>query len=72
MRLFKLSSVALAALLAVSCSSGKYEKSDRGITVNVASSGENSVRKVRLQVIADKIIRVTATPDKISLPTRAL
>ena len=72
MRLFKLSSVALAALLAVSCSSGKYEKSDRGITVNVASSGENSVRKVRLQVIADKIIRVTATPDKNFAPDASL
>ena len=54
----------LAGLLAMACASGKYEKSDRGVTVNVASTGENSVKKVRLQVLGDKIIRVSATPDK--------
>jgi len=54
----------LAGLLAVACASGKYEKSDRGVTVNVASSDEYSVKKVRLQVFGNKIIRVSATPDK--------
>lgn len=64
MKFRTLSASLLAGLIAVSCSTGKYEKSDRGVTVNVASTGENSVRKVRLQVLGDKIIRVSATPDK--------
>lgn len=63
MKIRTLTASLLAGLVAVSCSTGKYEKSDRGVTVNVASAGENSVRKVRLQVLGDKIIRVSATPD---------
>ncbi|WP_303024209.1 TIM-barrel domain-containing protein [Duncaniella muris] len=54
----------LTAMLFASCAAGRYEKSERGITVNIAAETENSVRKVRLQVIDDKIIRVSATPDK--------
>lgn len=56
-------SVALALTLS-GCSEGKYSKNDNGITVNVTPSAENGVRKVRLQVLGDKIIRVSATPDK--------
>ncbi|MDE5651278.1 MAG: DUF4968 domain-containing protein, partial [Duncaniella sp.] len=48
----------------MSCASGRYEKTEKGIIVNVASTDENSTRKVRLQVLGDKIIRVSATPDK--------
>ena len=62
---FRIFSVSvLTAMLAVSCAPGKYEKTDKGIIVNVASSEENATRKVRLQVLGDKIIRVSATPDK--------
>ena len=46
------------------CSEGKYSKNDNGITVNLTPATENGVRKVRLQVLGDKIIRVSATPDK--------
>lgn len=63
MKLRSLSAVALVALLAA-CGSGKYEKTSSGITVNVEAQKENDVRKVRLQVFGDKIIRVSATPDK--------
>ncbi len=64
MKFLNLSAAILSGLLAVSCAAGKYEKSDRGVTVNVSSNKDNSVRKVRLQVLGDKIIRVSATPDK--------
>ena len=64
MKFRHLSASLLASLMVMSCASGKYEKSDNGITVNVAQTDENSVRKVRLQVLGDKIIRVSATPDK--------
>ncbi len=56
-------SAAMAFALA-GCNEGKYSKSDNGVTVNVTPTGENGVRKVRLQVLGDKIIRVSATPDK--------
>ena len=61
-RIFSVS--ALTAMLAMSCATGKYEKTDNGVIVNVASTGENATKKVRLQVLGDKIIRVSATPDK--------
>ncbi len=63
MKIHPISVLCLAGLVA-SCGSAKYEKSDTGITVNVAQSGQNDVRKVRLQVLGDKLIRVSATPDK--------
>ena len=64
MKFLNLSAAILSGLLAVSCAAGKYEKSDRGVTVNLSPNKDNSVRKVRLQVLDDKIIRVSATPDK--------
>ena len=60
----------LAGLLAA-CGSGKFEKTPQGVTVNIAAQKENDVRKVRLQVFGDKIIRVTATPDKSFRTTQA-
>ena len=51
--------------MSMACNPGKYEKSEHGITVNVTPTGENSVIKVRLQVMDDKIIRVSATLIKI-------
>lgn len=72
MKLRDFSAVALAGLLAASCATGKYQKSENGITVNVTSTDENSVKKVRLQVVGDKIIRVTATPDDKFAPDASL
>ena len=62
MRLHSITALALAGLMAA-CGSGKYQKSDTGITVTVAQNNPNDVRKVRLQVFGDKIIRVSATPE---------
>lgn len=63
MKLQSITTLILAGLLGA-CGSGKVQKDDTGITVNVAQQNDNDVRKVRLQVFGDKIIRVTATPDK--------
>lgn len=63
MKFRSISALLLAGLLSA-CSSGKFEKSSDGVTVNISSQNENDVRKVRLQVFGDKIIRVSATPDK--------
>ncbi len=63
MKIQSISMLCLAGIL-YSCGSAKYEKNDNGIVVNIAQHGENSVRKVRLQVMGDKLIRVSATPEK--------
>jgi alpha-D-xyloside xylohydrolase len=63
MKIQSISMLCLAGILS-SCGSAKYEKNDNGIVVNIAQHGENSVRKVRLQVMGDKLIRVSATPEK--------
>ena len=52
-----------ATALLASCSSAKYNKEQTGIIVNIDQQKEDGVRKVRLQVFDDKIIRVSATPD---------
>lgn len=63
MKISRFPAVLLTALALVSCGSHGYKTEKNGIVVNVDSKGENDVRKVRLQVLSDKIIRVSATPD---------
>ena len=54
----------IAGLLTLACSPAKVKKTDNGITVTLSPKKDNDVRKVRLQVIDDKIIRVSATADR--------
>ena len=63
MKLFYFTCGLLATTLLASCGSGKYTKEQTGITVSIGQQNDNDVRKVRLQVFGDKIIRVSATPD---------
>ncbi|MDE6795636.1 MAG: DUF5110 domain-containing protein [Muribaculaceae bacterium] len=72
MKLRSISTLLLTTALFGACGSGKYEKTDGGVIVNVAPQKENDVRRVRLQVFGDKIIRVTATPDKKFAPDASL
>mgnify|MGYP000777017552 CR=1 FL=1 len=57
MKLSYITSALLATTVITSCGSGKFDKDPMGITVNVDQQNENDVRKVRLQVYGDKIIR---------------
>ncbi len=72
MKLGSISTLLLTAALFCGCGSGKYEKTDGGIIVNISPEKENDLRRVRLQVFSDKIIRVTATPDKKFAPDASL
>ncbi len=63
MKLQQISLLCAVGLLAA-CTSAKYEKNDIGITVNIPQSNPTDVRKVRLEVLGEKIIRVSATPEK--------
>ncbi|MDE7347594.1 MAG: DUF5110 domain-containing protein [Muribaculaceae bacterium] len=63
MKLTAISGLLLTGAIMASCSSGAYRKESGGVTVNVRNQQEAGVKKVRLQVFGDKIIRVSATPD---------
>ena len=63
---FRTTAVAAAAsamIVLCGCSQETLEKTDRGIIVNLTPAQDDGVRKVRLEVIDDKIVRVSATPD---------
>ena len=72
MKLHTLSLLLLGASLPAllgSCNSA-YAKDEQGVTVNVDPDRAGGARKVRLQVLGPKIIRVSATPtDKFSADT---
>ncbi len=62
-RLLHIVPVVLLVALA-SCTKKEYKTLDDGVVVNVREPIEGGPQKVRLTVMSDRIIRVTATPDK--------
>lgn len=50
-------------MVCVPASAINYEKTDKGVTVHVTKGSATSPKLVRLQVMGDKIIRVSATAD---------
>ncbi len=58
-----ITALTLAGLTLASCGSNSYKKDSDGVTVTIPAKSDTDVRKVRLQVFGDKIIRVSATPD---------
>ena len=62
-RLLHIVPVTLLLALA-SCTVKEYKALDDGVVVNVREPVEGGPQKVRLTVMSDRIIRVTATPDK--------
>ncbi len=50
-------------LLISSCQRKSYRKADDGITVHLKKAAPGSAKLVRLQVLSDKIIHVTASPS---------
>jgi alpha-D-xyloside xylohydrolase len=54
----------LALLSFFSCADRGYEQAPNGIIVTLQQEQPTDVRKVRLQVINDKMIRVSATPEE--------
>jgi len=53
-----------AAMVLAGCSSSKqYQTIDGGIVVNVKSSNTTDVKKVRVQVLGDELIHISATPE---------
>lgn len=52
----------LSVLLAAGCQQRPYEKTDEGVIVNLSPNDPLSTRKVRVRVITDDIMHVSATP----------
>ncbi|SBW06315.1 TIM-barrel domain-containing protein [uncultured Dysgonomonas sp.] len=52
----------LSVLLLTNCQSGPYKKTNDGVIVTLKTEDANSTKHVRLQIINDDIIRVSATP----------
>ncbi|QSB25642.1 TIM-barrel domain-containing protein [Flavobacterium sp. CLA17] len=52
-----------AATLLASCSVKQYQTIDDGIIVSVKQNSKTDVQKVRIQVLQDELIHVSATPD---------
>lgn len=52
----------LSVFLLTSCQSGPYKKTSDGVIVTLKTENTNSTKHVRLQIINDDIIRVSATP----------
>ncbi len=54
----------LACLLLAACRGEEYEKRDDGIVVQLKQRRNDGARMVRLQVMGEKLIRVSATPER--------
>ena len=54
----------LAAAMAFCACTGPYRQDESGITVKVSDASEDSPGLVRLEVVGENIIRVSATPEK--------
>lgn len=53
-----------AGLLFGACSGSVYEETDKGVVVKVRQQDSSGARLVRLQVMGDKLIHVSATPER--------
>lgn len=64
MNIFRLlTGVAVSALMMAGCAPKDYSVKGNTVTVKVASPNGETPSQVRLQVLGEKIIRVSATPD---------
>ena len=60
----KLILMSLFAAVALSACTGAVKQNESGVTVKVQSPVEGGPAVVRLEVMGEKIIRVSATPEK--------
>ena len=64
MKLKSTSVYLLAGWLLAACAGSGYEETDKGVIVEVKQQQPTDVRKVRLEVMGEKLIHVSATPEK--------
>ena len=59
-----LSFILPVVMLLSACASGPVKQTESGIIVKVQNQTEDGARLVRLEVFGDKLIRVSATPER--------
>lgn len=64
MKLEKICCCLLAPFVMGACSEKIYEQTDTGITVRINQKEANAPQLVRLNVMGDRIVRVSATPER--------
>lgn len=64
MKLKNISVCLFAGWILMACSGNGYEKTGNGIIVNVEQQQPTDVRKVKVEVVGEKLIHVSATPEK--------
>lgn len=57
-------SISLSVLIFLSCTTSQLEKTNDGIIVHISQEDKADVKTIRLNVVDDKIIHVSATPEK--------
>ena len=64
MKLKNISVCLFAGWMLMACSGNGYEKMGNGIIVDVEQQQPTDVRKVKVEVMGEKLIHVSATPEK--------
>lgn len=64
MKLKNTSVCLIAGLMFAACAGGGYQKTGNGIVVEIKQQQPTDVRKVRVEVMGEKLIHVSATPEK--------
>jgi alpha-D-xyloside xylohydrolase len=55
--------ISLLAILFQSCGNGSYNRTDDGVLIRLNDRSDHPAQAIRLQVISEKIIRVTSVPS---------
>ncbi|MBP6756451.1 MAG: DUF4968 domain-containing protein, partial [Bacteroidia bacterium] len=55
----------ITGLVLASCATRHYEKTNDGIIVNISHAKDAALSKLRLQVLGNDLIHVSATPDNV-------
>ncbi|WP_373803564.1 hypothetical protein, partial [Bacteroides heparinolyticus] len=53
----------LAGWMFAACAGSGFQKTENGVIIEVSQQRPTDVRKVRLEVMGEKLIRVSATPE---------
>ena len=64
MKLKDTSACLFAGLVLAACAGSGYQKTDKGVVVTLDQQQPTDVRKVRVEVMGEKLIHVSATPEK--------
>lgn len=60
----RLTLMSFFAFLALNACTGSFRQDDNGVTIKVQNPAEDGPSLVRLEVVGEKLIRVSATPEK--------